>query len=198
MEKRVLALPSLELLIHSAGFGTTGSFITKDVESQVDMVMVHDVAAVRLTRAAIPAMIARGRGAIIHVSSIAAWSSAPGNATYSATKAFLNTFCEGLQAELAGTGVRVQALCPGFTITEFHDTAEFKGFKRSAMPRSFWMSADEVVTQSLRALRSSQVIVVPGLKNRAYVELARYGMVRAVARRVVRIIRSRTGIPVGR
>jgi short-subunit dehydrogenase len=198
MEEHVRALSNLAMLVHAAGFGTTGSFITKDVGSQVDMVLVHDVAAVRLTRAAIPAMIARHQGAIVHVSSIAAWSSAPGNVTYSATKAFLNTFCEGLQAELAGSGVRVQALCPGFTITEFHDTEEFTGFRRSALPRSFWMAADDVVAQSLKALRTNQVIVVPGLMNRAYVELARYGTIRAVARRFVRIIRARAGIPVRR
>ncbi len=190
LAERIGRIDSLAMLVHSAGFGTLDSFAGKDVEFSVAMVEVHDVVALRLTHAALPAMKARRQGAIIHVSSIAAFGSGPANVTYGATKAFLNVFCEGLQAELAGTGVRVQALCPGLTRTEFHDTPEYRGFNRGRIPRSFWMTADEVVVQSLRALDSGQVVVIPGLKNRLFVELIRYGSIRAVARKVLARLRS--------
>ena len=104
VEERIQQLDALTVLVHAAGFGTVGSFAGQAVDRHVEMIQVHDVAAVRLTRAALPGMIARRRGAIIHVSSVAAFVAGPGSVTYSATKAFLNVFCEGLQAELAGTG----------------------------------------------------------------------------------------------
>jgi len=183
-------IEDLWMLVHSGGFGTLGSFVENELDSQVAMVRVHDEAAVRLTHAALPVMLARGHGAIVHLSSIAAWTGAAGSVTYSASKAFLNVFCEGLHAEVGSRGIHVQSLCPGFTVTEFHDTDRFRGFKRSAIPRMFWMSADDVVAQSLHALTSSdQVIVVPGVKNRLYTELARYGSVRSVGRKLASRLR---------
>jgi uncharacterized protein len=187
--ERVGKIENLAFLVHAAGFGTRGHFAEKDIESQIDMVQVHNVAALRLTRAALPTMIARGHGAIIHVSSIAAWAASPGGTTYGATKAFLNIFCEGLQGELAGTGVQVQSLCPGFTHSEFHATPEWAGFTGRSIPEILWQSSDQVALESLRALRTGEVIVVTGRLNRLYTKLARLGVVRAVARKVVTVFR---------
>ncbi len=177
VEERLATDDSLAVLIHAAGFGTIGEFIEKSVDREVEMIDVHDVAAVRLTHAVLPGMIARGGGVIIHVSSIAGMVGGAGNVVYGASKAFLNTFCLGLQAELRGTGVRVQALCPGFTYTEFHDTAEYRDFQRSSVPRPLWMSAQTVVSDSLAGLKTSKVVVVPGLRNRVIVFVARSGLV---------------------
>ncbi len=138
------------------------------------MVRVHDEAALRLVRAILPGMVARGRGGIVLVSSIGAFTPGPGNATYCATKAFLNLFAESVQAELDGSGVRVQALCPGFTRTEFHDSAELARFDRAAIPGPLWMSADAVAAESLAALRRGRgVVYVPGRRNRALVTALR-------------------------
>ena len=171
--KRITEIDDLDLLINNAGFGAPGSFAEVDLAPQLDMIRLHVIASVCLTRAALPGMIARRRGGIINVSSIAGLTPIPGSATYSSTKAYLNVFSEALQAELHGTGVRIQALCPGFTHTEFHDTPEHKGFRRSGIPEALWMSAEEVAAQSLNALGRRQVIFVPGFKNRLLAVAAR-------------------------
>jgi len=173
VERRIAELESLDLLINNAGFGAPGSFAETDLATQLTMIDVHIIASVRLCRATLPGMIARRRGAIINVSSIAGLVPIPGSATYSSTKAYLNVFSEALQAELRDTGVKVQALCPGFTHTGFHDTPEHKGFHRSGIPESLWMSAEEVAAQSLNALGRRQVIFVPGFKNRLLAIAAR-------------------------
>ena len=166
VEKRVAQLEKLSLLVNNAGFGTTGKFTRIDLSKQADMIRLHIVASVRLSRAALPGMITYECGAIINVSSMAGFIPMPGNVTYCATKAYLNSFSQSLQLELAGTGVQVQALCPGFTYTEFHDTPEFKGYDRSRIPKLMWMSAEEVAESSLRALKQGKVIHIPGWQNR--------------------------------
>ena len=96
-----------------------------------------------------------------------------GLAVYGATKAFLNFFSQSLQLELAGTGIEVQALCPGYTHTEFHAEIEQTGFDKSRIPADMWMDADAVVAASLAALGSATVLVVPGETN---VGFARMGL----------------------
>ncbi len=176
----------LDLLINNAGFGTLGNFADVDPKRQLEMVEVHTAAPMRLIRAALPGMIQRRRGAIINVSSVAGFIVAAGSATYCATKAFLNTFSESLQIELASTGVRVQALCPGFTHTGFHSTDEFAHFDRAQIPAFLWMSAEDVVATSLRRLNSGHVICVPGFKNRCLVGLLRCRFIRHLAGRMAR------------
>lgn len=166
VEARIRELDDLQILINNAGFGTTGKFAEIDLGRQLDMIHVHLDATVRLTRAALPGMIARQHGAIINVSSIAAFFTNGENATYNATKAFLNSFSESLQLELKGTNVQVQALCPGFTYSQFHDTSEYQEFTRDQIPQVLWMSAKEVVTESLDALKREKVIFIPGRRNR--------------------------------
>ena len=153
----------MELLVNNAGFGTSGPFAELDVEREEEEIRLNVVALTRLTRAALPGLIARGRGSVINVSSLAAFQPAPLNATYGATKAFVNSFTEALHEELRGSGVRVQALCPGFTRTEFQERA---GIDTSGIPSFAWMSAEAVVDISLAALRAGTVVCVPGLGNR--------------------------------
>jgi short-subunit dehydrogenase len=135
VEKRIRKLENLSTLINNAGFGVSGNFAETDPAKQIDMINVHIVASVRLCRAALPGMIARHHGAIINIASTAAFVPIPGHIMYNATKAYLVFFSEALQAELTATGVHVQALCPGFTHTEFHDTSEFTTFNRSRIKR---------------------------------------------------------------
>lgn len=166
LERRIAACDTLSILVNNAGFGTTGLFADVDISKQLDMIHVHINATVHLTHAALPGMIARRCGAIINVSSIAAFARSAGMVTYSASKNYLNTFSEALSLELRGSGVQVQALCPGFTATEFHDTPEFATFDRANVPSYLWMSPEEVVQVSLTALDSDEVVVVPGFENR--------------------------------
>jgi short-subunit dehydrogenase len=173
IERRIPELESLDLLINNAGFGVPGQFVERDLGRQLDMIHVHVVATVRLSHAALSGMIARRQGGIINVSSIAAFAPVPGSTTYSATKAYLNVFSEALQAELKGTGVRIQALCPGFTRTGFHYTPDYETSDRRPIPGPLWMSAEAVAAGSLRALDRGKVIYVPGFKNRVLAALAR-------------------------
>ena len=170
---RIAGQPALELLINNAGFGTTGPFAKSDPARQLDMIQVHVIASVRLCQAALPGMIRRGRGGIINVSSLVALlPPLPGNVTYTATKSYLARFSEVLQLELTDSGVRVQALCPGLTRTEFHSGPEFKDFGPARTPALLWMTADQVVSRSLKALESGRGgIYVPGWQNKLMVLL---------------------------
>ena len=149
---------SIELLVNNAGFGSASAFARGDLE-QLDMIAVHVVASVRLSRAALIHMLARGHGAIVNVASIAAFLPAAGNVTYTASKAFLKVFSECLAAEVAGTGVRVQALCPGFTHTEFHQRA---GMDVDHLPDWMWLDAPDVVSAALADFRRGKPVSVPG------------------------------------
>jgi short-subunit dehydrogenase len=159
-----------DLLINNAGRGTFGSFADLDPERELDEIELNVSALVRLTRAALPGMLERGHGDIINVSSMAGFQPMPFNATYGATKAFVNSFTEALHEELRDSGVRVQALCPGFTRTEFQETA---GLERSAVPAFAWMEAEQVVEASLRALERGDLVCVPGATNRVLATVQR-------------------------
>ncbi|MGD9093569.1 MAG: SDR family oxidoreductase [Anaerolineales bacterium] len=156
---------TIDLLVNNAGFGLYGSFAELDSSLHIDMVHVHVIASICLAHAALPGMISRGHGAIINVSSLAGLLPVR-NVSYGASKAYLITFSETLQRELKGTGIKIQALCPGFTHTEFHDNRGLTGFKRSAIPQSLWSSTEKVVRDSLKALHRGKTICVPGMINR--------------------------------
>jgi hypothetical protein len=176
----------LDLLVNNAGFGTGGLFAEADISRQLNMITVHITASVRLTRAALPAMIARRRGAIVNVASAVAFLPAlHANVTYTASKTYLVRFSEALQVELAGSGVRVQALCPGLTHTEFHSGPEFAMFEAARLPGFMWMSAREVVADSLRALERGRVVVVPGFQNQLTAALLGNGLVRPLVAAVI-------------
>lgn len=176
VEEHIRQLNDLVLLVNNAGFGTTGHLVETQLDKQIDMVHVHVLAAMRLTHSALAGMVARRRGAIINLSSIASFFPSAGNANYSASKAYLNSFSKSLQLELQGTGVYVQALCPGYTVTEFHDTTEYKSFDRSNVPQKLWMTPDAVVKESLASLGSGEVIFIPGEVNRFIVGTADLGV----------------------
>ena len=164
VEARAAAAPGLDLLVNNAGFGTSGPFVESEPEAEAREIQLNVLALSALTRAALPPMVERGSGAVINVSSLAGFGPGPYNATYSATKAFVTSFSEALAEEVRGSGVVVQALCPGFTRTEFQDVA---GVEVSDLPSFAWMEADSVVDASLAALRSGDVLCVPGLGNQA-------------------------------
>jgi short-subunit dehydrogenase len=157
---------SLLTLINNAGFGVSGSYVEQSVERHQRMIDVHISATVRLTHAALPGMIQRGEGNIINVSSIAGFIQVQGGPGYSASKAYLNSFSTNLHSAVCRKGVKIQALCPGFTYTEFHNSSEYQGNEREELPGWVWMTAEEVVACSLRHLGSDKVIVIPGFKNR--------------------------------
>jgi uncharacterized protein len=153
--------PNLKLLVNNAGFGSKGYFWKATLDSQDLMHRVHVMATMRLSHAALGNMVAQGSGAVVNVSSVAGFSLGAGSVSYCATKAWMTNFTEGLAVDLrrAGSPVRVQALCPGFTLTEFHDVM---GMNRGLVPGSLWMRVGTVVADSLRGLEEGRVIVVPG------------------------------------
>jgi len=165
------ASPSLVLLVNNAGFGTRGSLADASPAQQEAMLRLHVQAPMRLAQAALPVMLRRGNGAIINVSSVASFSYSAGNVNYCATKAYLTTFSEGLAAEVEAAGVRVQALCPGFTHSEFHQRMNAE---MGHLPGWMWMSAQAVVAASLRNLeRGGPVICIPGVRYKLAVALLR-------------------------
>jgi uncharacterized protein len=173
VEQAIHNCAGLELLVNNAGFGTLGRFWEADIAGQVRMHEVHVMATMRLTHAALAGMVPRGRGGVISVSSVAAFAQNPGNVSYCATKAWINSFAEGLDLELKGlhSPVKVQALCPGFTVTEFHQTL---GMDRNRIPAFLWMKSDDVVETSLAGLDRGKVIVVPNWKYKIAVALMKY------------------------
>ena len=173
VEERIAAAPNLELLVNNAGFGTAGRFFEIPVDSQDQMHRLHVMATLRLTHAALRAMVPRGKGGVINVASVAGFGQSPGNTSYCATKAWMNSFTEGLELELksAGSPVKVQALCPGFTLSEFHDVM---GMDRKRVPGWLWMRAERVVEDSLAGLAKGKLFVVPGRFYKALVLVQRF------------------------
>lgn len=170
--ERIAAEPNLNLLVNNAGFGSRGLFWNVDPALQEEMHRLHVTATVRLAHAALRNLVPRGSGALINVSSVAAFVRRPGSASYSATKSWMNAFTEGLYLELKSiqSAVKVQALCPGYTHSEFHDRLQLdRG--RVAGP-SLWLRAEDVVEASLRALPRGKLIVVPGWRYKAIVAVA--------------------------
>lgn len=176
-------IDGLDVLINNAGFATIGPFAGVPLEKSMRMFHLHTTACVMLTHAALQGMIQRKRGAIINLSSVAAFALTPGNVMYDATKAFVKTFSENIQLEMEDADIRLQALCPGFTRTEFHEVGDFINFDRREIPDLLWMSSDRVASLSLKALENKQkTIFIPGWKNRFYVWILQHS---AAARRIV-------------
>lgn len=163
----------LMVLVNNAGFGTKGKLATRPVGEQAAMLQLHVMAPMLLTRAVLPGMIERRAGIIINVASVASFTASMGNVNYCATKAYQRVFTEGLALELAGTGVKVQALCPGFTHTEFHHRAQID--KTKGIPSWAWLTADRVVRESLEeAFGRGRTVVIPGRRYKAAVFALRH------------------------
>jgi short-subunit dehydrogenase len=158
------------LLVNNAGFGTRGLFHETDFAKQIEMHQLHVMAVTRLTRAALAGMVKANAGAIINVASVAGFSRSAGNVSYCATKAWMVAFTEGLHLEMRAVApnVVVQALCPGFTYSEFHDVM---AMDRSAIAKSLWLPAERVVRESLDALADGRMIVVPDWRYRWFVRV---------------------------
>jgi short-subunit dehydrogenase len=156
----------LVLLVNNAGFGTKGRFWEAPLDTQEKMHRLHVMATVRLTHAALRNLVPRDTGGIINVASVSAFVRSPGATSYSATKTWMTAFTEGLYLELRGLGsnVTVQALCPGFTYSEFHDVLGVDRYRRAS--RSLWMTAEQVVDASLDGLRRRKLFVIPGWRYR--------------------------------
>lgn len=163
----------VNILVNNAGFSPYGRFADVSIELQRGMLELHCDASISLCRAAIPFMRDAGGGFIVNVSSLGAFLPGPGLSVYGATKAFLNYFTQCLHAELAATGIEVQALCPGLVRTEIHEPMKAQGFDPDAFPEDMWMAPAEVVTASLESRGSGQLFVIPGQGNR---RLARAGL----------------------
>jgi len=168
VEGKVARDASLDMLVNNAGFANATRFSQLDVDVIDAMIGVQVVALVRLTRAALPGMIANRRGAIINVSSIAAFTVCPEPAwtVYCGTKAFVNTFTRGVQEEVRETGVKLQALCPAFVPTEIFEAGGFDSQK----PDWVWMRPEILVDASLAGLRLGEVICLPSLDDSALLQ----------------------------
>ncbi|MEV4457519.1 SDR family oxidoreductase [Microbispora sp. NPDC049633] len=157
----------VDLLVNNAGFGHRGGFLDTPVEDEVRMLRLHCEAVLRLTRAALPYMISKGRGGVINVASVAAFL--PGG-TYSASKAWVVNYSSSAANTVNRHGVRVMALCPGFVRTEFHDRAELD---MSGLPRFAWLSADRVAAVAMRDLARGAWVSVPSARYKTVATLAR-------------------------
>jgi hypothetical protein len=153
----------VDLLVNNAGFGHRGRFLAVPVADELAMVKVHVEAVLRLTSAALPGMVERGTGGVINVASVAAFFP---RGTYGASKAWVVSFSQAVRQDVAGSGVRVLALCPGFVHTEFHDRA---GMDMSGVKPFLWLDAEDVVDTALHDLRAGRAVSVPGRQYKAIV-----------------------------
>ena len=171
---------TIDTLINNAGFGARGSFATIDGASQAAMIDLNCRALVELCHAVLPGMIARGSGGILNIASTAAFQPGPWMAVYYATKAFVLSFSEALHEEVRTQGVKVAALCPGATRTEFAEIAAMEG---TPLFRRFAGDAEAVVRDGLAALDGNAAVKVSGLRNAAMAGSIRFTP-RFLARRI--------------
>jgi uncharacterized protein len=156
-------LTDVDLLVNNAGIGLNSSLLRSSPEDLDRLLSINVVAVQRLTRAALPGMVERRRGAVVNVSSVAGFAPMAGT-TYAASKAWVTNFSESAGMAVRRHGVRVMALCPGYTRTEFHDRA---GIDAGRIPGWLWLSPDEVVRTGLRDLRRGRLVSVPGWRYKA-------------------------------
>jgi short-subunit dehydrogenase len=170
VEKR-LANPKfpIEVLINNAGFGIKDSFLKSDIADEILLFEVLAKAPMQLAHAVLPQMLSRNSGTIINVSSIASFIA---GGTYSAAKAYLTVHTESLHTELSKTDIKISALCPGFTHTEFHQRGKMK---MSGLPNFMWLESDRVVADSWRAAMAGKAICIPGWQYKTLGTIARFG-----------------------
>lgn len=164
----------IDLLVNNAGFGDYGAFAQRPLEKQVNMIQLNITALVELTHLFLPGMQQRQSGAIINVSSIGGFQPIPYLSVYAATKAFVLSFSEALWAENRDFGVKILALCPGPTESDFFQKAEFPNSGKTVSHQQF-TPAEEVVKDALKALEKNQSnVVTGGLMNQVIVNISRF------------------------
>ncbi|MFJ6070082.1 SDR family NAD(P)-dependent oxidoreductase [Streptomyces sp. NPDC093065] len=172
----------VDLLINNAGFGNKGRFLDVSMADELTMLKVHCEAVLRLTSAAVEGMRERGRGGVVNVASVAAFVP---RGTYGASKAWVVQFTQGVAKDLAGSGVRLMALAPGFVRTEFHQRA---GMGTDNIPNWMWLDADKVVAAALADLSRGRSLSIPDPRYKTLM-----GAAKLVPRGLLGGITSRTG-----
>ncbi|MET9042300.1 SDR family NAD(P)-dependent oxidoreductase [Streptomyces sp. NPDC003631] len=172
----------VDLLVNNAGFGNKGHYLDVPMADELRMLKVHCEAVLRLTSAAAESMRTRGRGGIVNVASVAAFVP---RGTYGASKAWVVQFTQGAARELAGSGVRLMVLCPGFVRTEFHDRA---GMGTESIPGWMWLDADRLVATALADLARGRTVSIPDPRYKALM-----GVVKVTPRALLGGITTRTG-----
>ncbi|MHA5052738.1 SDR family NAD(P)-dependent oxidoreductase [Streptomyces sp. SD15] len=172
----------VDLLINNAGFGNKGHYLDVSMADELTMLKVHCEAVLRLTSAAATAMRERGRGGVVNVASVAAFVP---RGTYGASKAWVVQFTQGAAKDLAGTGVRLMALAPGFVRTEFHQRA---GMGTDNIPNWMWLDADKLVATALADLARGKTLSIPDARYKALM-----GVVKVTPRALLGGITSKTG-----
>jgi hypothetical protein len=170
----IRATEDIEMLINNAGYsGYARHFVETDTAEHEKMVKVHQIVPMRLISIVAPAMIKRGYGAIINVCSMSAFLPLPSVSVYAGTKAFLKCYSECIYQEFRDKGIRVQALCPGFTRTDFAKNYYSKEMYEQTMSktRRMMMSPEKVVDYSLKSLKKNKLVCIPGISNKAMVKL---------------------------
>lgn len=163
----------IDVLVNNAGYGVPGGYLASEWDRHAALLQVMVVALAELTHRLLPPMIARGYGRIVNVASLAALVPAPaGHTLYAACKSFVVKFSESLAGEVRQSGVHVTALCPGFTLSEFHDVTGTRASVQQ-LPGWLWMDAPTVARLGFEAVMSGTPIYVTGRLNRVIAVLAR-------------------------
>ncbi|MHA3704099.1 SDR family NAD(P)-dependent oxidoreductase [Jatrophihabitans sp. YIM 134969] len=160
----VLRDEPVSMLVNNAGFGIYGRFADNDLADELRMLDLDVRSVLVLTHAAVGAMTARGGGDVVNVSSVGGFVPRASGATYVGAKAWVTGFTEALAQQLTGTGVRVCAVCPGYTHTEFHERAQAD---MTRVPEWMWLEADQVVAEGLADLRRGRPVSVPSLRYKS-------------------------------
>lgn len=173
----------VDLLINNAGFGSMGDFAELDGDRELEMIRLNISALVELTHLYLAPMRARGSGAIINVASTASFQPIPYMATYAATKAFVTSFTEAIAEENRGFGIRISALCPGPTATNFFDAADAVPFAAKGMQTS-----EDVVEIGLKGIRYGKPKIISGLRNAIGARLVAFVPNRLITRAVAKYL----------
>jgi short-subunit dehydrogenase len=158
----------IEVLINNAGFGIKKSFLVSEISDEIALLDVLVTAPMRLMHAVLPTMKARNSGVIINVSSIAGWIA---SGTYSAAKSYLTVLSESLHTELSSSNVKILALAPGYTRTEFHQRGNMK---MTGLPNWLWLTSERVAEDAWNSAQAGKVLCIPGRQYRVISSLARY------------------------
>jgi uncharacterized protein len=176
----------VDLLVNNAGFGTSGPFLEDTADRAAAVIQLNAVVPTRLTRTILPRLVADRHGGVLNVSSMGGFQPVPGLGVYAATKAYVTSFTEAVHEELRGSGVRITALCPGFTRTGFIDTAGANE-EASRLPGFVWQQAPAVARAGVDGVTAGKAIVVSGTRNQL-TSLVSRSTPSVISRRVIAMV----------